>query len=371
MIKKSLGNTATQISAIGQGNGLSGYSPESGTYDDLELVVTAGIDAGLTFIDTAPAYGDGESERMVGRAISGVRDQVVLATKVSPSDTTADGVVRSAEASLARLNTDVIDLFQIHWSNPSIPIEETMHGMERLVEQGKIRHIGVSNFSLNELKGAQKALSSADIVSLQVEYNLFDRSIEDVIMPYCRDHDISVIAYSPLHRGRIASGRQQLDTLHRIADAHGSTMAQIALRWLVHVPPVVVIPNTSRAERVTENAGAGDLELSAGEIAEIASVCSLQQQDIHTDQIRPASNDSRAAFLTLQDALDNTLNSSPSPRELAEQIRAGDFLKPVRLMPVADVPGEYEVLEGRLRYWAWVIAFDGQKPITALVDSNE
>ena len=371
MFFKSLGKTDTRVSAIGQGNGLGGYSSLSGTYDDLAPVIRAGVDAGLTFIDTAPAYGEGESERMVGRAIADVREQVVLATKVSPSDTTAEGVVRSAESSLERLGTDVIDLLQIHWSNPSVPIEDTMQGMERLIEQGKIRHVGVSNFSLNELKSAQKALSSADISSLQVEYNLFDRSIEEVMIPYCIEQGISVLAYSPLHRGRIASGKRQVDTIQRIADAHGCTIAQVALRWLVTSPPVVVIPNTSRLERVAENAGAGELELSDDEVAEIDRVCSLQQQEIPTDQIRPASSDSRAAFLTLQDALDNTLGSSPSPRELADQIKAGDFLKPVRLMPVADAPGEYEVLEGRLRYWAWVIAFDGRKPITALVDSDE
>ncbi|MBT4072985.1 MAG: aldo/keto reductase [Chloroflexi bacterium] len=368
MITKTLGNSDTRVSAIGQGMGLGGYSSSSGTYGDLIPVIRAGVDAGLTFIDTAPAYGEGESERIVGRAIGPIRNNVTLGTKVSPADTTADGVVRSAEDSLGRLRTDVIDLFQIHWSNPTVPIEDTMAGMERLIQQGKIRHVGVSNYSVNELKAARQALASVPIASLQVEYNLFDRSIEDTMLPYCIENDITVFAYSPLHRGRVTSGKRQIETLERIAADHDCTTAQVALSWLVSQRSVVAIPNTSRQERVLENAAAGELHLSEVEQDEISRVCSLQQQEIPTDQIRPASEDSRAAFRTLQEALDNTIGSTPSPRQLAEQIKAGDFLKPVRLMPVPGVENEYEVLEGRLRYWAWVIAFDGKKPITALVD---
>jgi len=370
LLHKTLGKTDTRVSAIGQGAGLGGYSTSSGSYDEFAPVIRAGIDAGLTFIDTAPAYGDGESERIVGRAIDGLRDRMVLATKVSPEDTTSDGVVRSAEASLARLGTDVIDLFQIHWSNPTVPIQETMAGMERLVEQGKVRHIGVSNFSLNELKAARSALSSAQIVSLQVEYNLFDRSIEDVMVPYCAEHGITVIAYSPLHRGRVVGGKDQRAVIERIAEAHGATTAQVALAWLVGRPLVVAIPSTTRLARINENAGAMDIVLDPEEAAEIDRVCSLQQREIPTDRVRPAADDSRPAFRTLQEALDNTLNVTPSPRQLADQIRSGDFLKPVRLVPADDVDGEFEVLEGRLRYWAWVIAFDGAKPVPALIDET-
>lgn len=367
MNQKTLGKTNTRISIVGQGTGLGGYSASSGSYGELAPIIRAGVDAGLTFIDTAPAYGEGESERIVGRAISGIRDKVVLATKVSPSDTTSDGVVRSAEASLARLGTDVIDLFQIHWSNPIVPIEDTMDGMIRLVDQGKIRHIGVSNFSLNELKDASTGLHDSHVVSLQVEYNLFDRSVEDVVMPYCIDHGISIIAYSPLHRGQIVGRTDQRALIEKIAIRHEATAAQVALAWLADRPGVTTIPSTTRPSRIEENAGAMQLVLTPEESSEIAEVCSLQQQEIPTDQIRTAVNDSRAAFHTLQEALDNTLGTAPSPRQLAEQIRAGDFLKPVRLTPVGD---EFEVLEGRLRYWAWVIAFDGHKPIPALIDET-
>jgi aryl-alcohol dehydrogenase-like predicted oxidoreductase len=370
LLQKKLGRTDTRVSAIGQGAGLGGYSDSSGSYDDFAPVIRAGIDAGLTFIDTAPAYGHGESERIVGRALDGIRDKVVLATKVSPEDTTADGVVRSAEASLSRLRTDVIDLFHIHWSNPTVPIGETMEGMGRLVEQGKIRHIGVSNFSLNELKDARAALTSSPITSLQVEYNLFDRSIEDVMVPYCLDHGISIIAYSPLHRGRVVGGLDQKSVLDRIAGRHDATTAQVALAWLVSRPSVVAIPSTTRPARIIENAGAMALELTPEEKDEIDRVCSLQQRQIPTDRVRPAIDDSRPAFRTLQEALDNTLNVTPSPRQLAEQIRSGDFLKPVRLVPADDNVDEFEVLEGRLRYWAWVIAFDGKKPVPALIDET-
>ena len=170
--------------------------------------------------------------------------------------------------------------------------------------------------------------------------------------------------------GRVVGGVDQKSVLERIAGSHDATTAQVALAWLVSRPAVVAIPSTTRLVRIAENAGAMDIDLTTDEKDEIDRVCSLQQQEIPTDSVRPSSDDSRPTFRTLQEALDNTLNVTPSPRQLAEQIRSGDFLKPVRLVPAEDNADEYEVLEGRLRYWAWVIAFDGKKPVPALIDET-
>jgi len=230
LILKNLGKTSLRVSAVGQGTGLGGYSSRPASYSGLADVVRAGIDLGMNLVDTAPAYGDGASEIMVGKAIAGRRHEVVLATKVSPADVTESGIASSAEASLRRLGTDYVDLYQVHWSNPTVPIAETMGAMSRLVEAGKVREVGVSNFSLGELRAAEAALGPMSLSSSQVEYNLFDRSIEDSLLPHCQQTGMSVIAYSPLHRGRIASGRRQLDVIERIANAHGRTAAQVALR---------------------------------------------------------------------------------------------------------------------------------------------
>ena len=368
---KNLGQTSVRLSAIGQGTGLGGYSSRPASYDDLVGVIRAGIDLGMTFIDTAPVYGDGASETVVGRAIAGRRGEVVLATKVSPADATFDGVMASAEASLHRLGTDYIDLYQVHWSTPTVPIAETMGAMAELIRAGKVKYIGVSNFSLGELKAAEAALAPDALAATQVEYNLFDRSIEGAFLPYCQEAGISVIAYSPLHRGRVASGARQLAVLDRIAEAHGVTPAQVALRWLIGHDPVVAIPNTSRVERASVNAASANFGLSEAELDEIDRVCALQQRSVPTRSIRVFSEAGRPSFGSLQEALDNTLGLSPSPRELAEQIREGDFLKPVRLVRSTDPNVAYEVFEGRLRYWAWVIAHGEDVPIPALIDGDD
>lgn len=367
---KSLGGTSTTISVIGQGTGIGGYSSRSFSYEDYARIVRLGIDSGLSFIDTAPAYGDGLSEEAVGKAIEGIREKVVVATKVSPENTYFEGVRRSAEETLRRLNTDYIDLYQVHWSNPKVPTAETMQALARLAKEGKIRHIGVSNFSLKELKQARVMLPQGKIASLQVEYNLFDRSIEDHLLPYCEQEGITVIVYSPLHRGRITTGAKRIEALQAIAARYDKTVAQIALRWLISHRQVVAIPNTTNPERIKENAASADFDLSAEDIEEIGRVCALKAVGVPTQKIRVSAEYNRAVYQTLEEAKENRFNLVPSPIQLAGQIQGGEFLKPVQLVRSKDLRGkyEYDLVEGRIRYWAWVIAYGGQLPIPALVE---
>src|SRR2546428_9396764 len=161
-----------------------------------------GIELGACFVDTAEAYG---TEEIVGEAIRGVRDRVVLATKALPRHFRRGDLLRAADQSLARLKTDYIDLYQLHWPNYTVPLEETMAAMEELVDQGKVRFIGVSNFSVTDLKEAQAVLARHRIVSNQVRYNLIERTVECGLLRYCQEHDITVIAYSPLARALVAS----------------------------------------------------------------------------------------------------------------------------------------------------------------------
>ena len=163
------------------------------------------IELGASLIDTAEVYG---TEEAVAEAIKGTRDRVFIATKVSGDHLRYDDVLRAAEGSLRRLNTTYIDLYQIHWSNPYIPIQETMHAMETLVDRGLVRYIGVSNFSTSELRVAQEAMSKYPIVSNQVLYNLNRREIESELLPYCFMNHVTVIAYTPLDDGRLATRSQ-------------------------------------------------------------------------------------------------------------------------------------------------------------------
>jgi diketogulonate reductase-like aldo/keto reductase len=267
ILYKNLGKTNEKIPAIGLGTyGIGGYmhSDYSKDKEAIELIRYA-IEIGLNFIDTAEMYGSGHTEELIGEAIMGLREKVFIATKVSPSHFSYEEVIKACERSLKRLKTTYIDLYQLHWPNPSIPIKETMKAMEYLVDKGKIRYIGVSNFSVEETKEAMEALSKYEIVSNQVEYSILERSIEKDLIPYCEREKISIIAYSPLARGAIFRGNAA-EVLSRIAKKHNSTISQIALAWLIRNPIVVAIPKTSKKERAKEFLGAYEINLDEGDL---------------------------------------------------------------------------------------------------------
>jgi len=255
MIYKELAKTKIQLPevALGTWQYLGGVEP-----------LRTAIALGANFIDTAESYG---TEEVVGQAIKGVRDKVFLATKISPTHFRWQDVFRSAEQSLKRLNTDYIDLYQLHWPNYTVPIAETMAAMEVLVETGKIRFIGVSNFSAREVEKAQATLSRNRIVSNQVRYSLVDRTIEDGLLQYCEAKQITVLAFSPL-----ATGLQNIqrydhkDVLGTVASAAGKTRTQVALNWCVVPRPVIAIFKTDKVEHVRDNCGASGWRLQRDQV---------------------------------------------------------------------------------------------------------
>lgn len=258
---KNLGRSSLKIPVLGLGTwGIGGLSVKSTEGDDGAITaLRLGLDLGMRFIDTAENYARGHSEEVVAKAIGHDRNSVFLATKVSAEHLSYDGVLKSCNASLKRLHTTYIDLYQVHWPNPRIPISATMKAMERLVKDGKIRYIGVSNFSAKQTREAQEALSSQDLASNQVEYSLTERSIENDLLPYADQARITIIAYSPLARGLIpaqASSEDQWRLIDGIASKYKKTRNQVALNWLVAKGPVVAIPKASNLKHVHENAGA-------------------------------------------------------------------------------------------------------------------
>ena len=223
-----------------------------------------GLDLGMTLVDTAEMYGAGHSEEVVSKALEDWRKPVFVASKVSPSHFAHDDLLRSARKSLERLRLRQMDLYQLHWPNPQIPIAETMRAMEKLVRDGVVRYIGVSNFSVKQMKEAQTALSKEEIVSNQVEYSLVDRAVEEEILPYCQHQRITLIAYSPLGQGRIARAKGgPFNVIDEIGSRLGKSRSQVALNWLLRHESVVVIPKAGDKQHVRENAGAGGWSLSA------------------------------------------------------------------------------------------------------------
>ncbi len=252
---KQLGKTGVMVSEIGLGtwNYKGGVEP-----------LRKGIELGATLIDTAEGY---YTEDIVGQAIKGIRDRVFIATKVSGRHLDYDGVLRAAEGSLMQLETDYIDLYQIHWPNPRFPIKGTMRAMEKLADDGVVKYIGVSNFTLEEMQEAQAYLSNHQIVSNQVLYNLNSREIQYDLLPYCEENKITIMAYTPLDNGNLASGsrflkRRKLNVLEEIAKETKKTMAQVALNWCISHPNVMAIPKSDSVKRTIENCGASGWKLS-------------------------------------------------------------------------------------------------------------
>jgi diketogulonate reductase-like aldo/keto reductase len=264
---KKLGKSAQKIPVLGLGTwGIGGFSTRylSGGDEEGLRALRLGLELEMRFIDTAEMYAGGHSEEVVARAVKSQREGVFIATKVSAEHLRYDDVLKSCESSLRRLETDYIDLYQVHWPNPSIPIAETMKAMEHLAAEGKIRHIGVSNFSLRQTREAQEALSKRSLASNQVEYSLLDRSIEKVLLPYAEKEHITIIAYSPIAKGEIPRGRRgrRWHTLDEIASKYGKTRAQVALNWVTAKKPVVAIPKAASLSHVRENAGGAGWRMS-------------------------------------------------------------------------------------------------------------
>jgi aryl-alcohol dehydrogenase-like predicted oxidoreductase len=257
---KELGKSGVKIPALGMGTwGIGSYGgPGVGDEETAIRALRLGLDLGMKFIDTAESYADGHSEEIIRQAVKSQRGQVFIATKVSREHLSYDEVLKACSNSLTRLGTRYIDLYQIHWPNPIIPIRETMRAMERLVQEGRVRLIGVSNFSVQQTREAQEALSKNTLASNQVKYSLIDRSIETDLLPYAEREHLTIIAYSPIARGRIAqSGRSdQWQLLDRIASKYGKTRTQVALNWLLAKRPVMAIPKAASLEHVKENADA-------------------------------------------------------------------------------------------------------------------
>lgn len=267
---RQLGRTGEKIPAVGLGTWAIGGGMNADHSRDIEDAdaLRLGLDLGMTLIDTAEMYGAGHSEEVVSMVLKDWGKPVFLASKVSPSHFAYDDVLRSARKSLDRLGVKSMDLYQLHWPNSRIPISETMRALEKLVHDGLTRHIGVSNFSVEQMREAQTALSREMIVSNQVEYSLVDRSIEQDVMPYCQSEGVTVIAYSPLGQGRIPKGRgSSFKVLDEIAARNGKSRSEVALNWVLRHDGIVTIPKAVDKGHVRENAGVAGWKLSREDLA--------------------------------------------------------------------------------------------------------
>lgn len=250
------------VPVLGQGTWYLGENPER-QQQELEAL-RVGLDLGMTLIDTAEMYAQGGAEELVGEAIAGRRAEVFLVSKVLPQNATRKGTIAACERSLQRLRTDRLDLYLLHWRE-EVPLRETLDGFEALIESGKIRHWGVSNFDVSDMEELV-GLSGGERVSTdQVLYNLTRRGIEYDLLPWCRQRKLPIMAYSPIEQGRVLKN----PALRKVAARHEVTPAQVALAWVLRHPDVIAIPRAGRAEHVRENRAALDVRLSHEDLTEL------------------------------------------------------------------------------------------------------
>jgi aryl-alcohol dehydrogenase-like predicted oxidoreductase len=310
---RRLGKSGLKISPILMGTWQAGKEMWVGIDDDeTKSAIRAAFEAGITTFDTAEAYGKGHSERVLGAAVSDFRDRVILATKVFPNNLKAEKVIEACHRSLKNLATDVIDLYQIHWPAGSfktrvVPIEETMGALNQLKEEGKIRAIGVSNFSRRQLEEASRY---GRIDSLQPPFSLFWRHVEKDAMPYCAANDITILAYSPMAQGLLTGKfaedhkfekgdhrarnrlfkpenyqrvQKALGRLRPLAEEKKISLGQLSLAWVISHAGACAIAGARSAEQAAQNAAAAEISLSADELARLDEIGRLVTEYMDDD----------------------------------------------------------------------------------------
>ena len=251
-----------EIPILGQGTWRMG---EKAGQEQAEIeALKLGMDLGMTLIDTAEMYGEGGAEKVVAEAISGRREEVYLVSKFYPYNASYDGLIAACDRSLSRLKTDYLDLYLLHWRG-SVPLSATLSGLQHLKQAGKILDYGVSNFDTDDMEEAESLSGGKEIVTNQVLYNLKRRGIEWDLLPWCKQHDIPIMAYSPVEQ-RAFVNDSKLDS---IAAKHNTTLTQIALAWLLHQNQVISIPKATNPDHVRQNCAALDIKLTPEELHEL------------------------------------------------------------------------------------------------------
>lgn len=273
----------TKIPCLGQGTWYMGETPKA--KDEEIKALQLGIDLGMTLIDTAEMYGNGDSERLVGEAIKGRRDEVFLVSKVYPHHAGLDKISMACENSLKRLGTDYLELYLLHWRG-RVPLEETIEGMEKLKKEGKILRWGVSNFDTADMKELWNALNGQNCATNQVLYHLGSRGIDYDLLPWQREHNMPIMAYSPLAQG--GSLRKQLindPIIIKMAEKYDVKPLQIALAWTIRTKHVIAIPKAVQEQHVVQNAEVASIELTEEDLSILDQVFPAPKKKVPLDII--------------------------------------------------------------------------------------
>ena len=286
LLRRRFGWTGLVVPVIGMGTWMIEGRSRDAERRGIEAL-RLGLDLGMNHIDSAEMYGNGRAEELVAEAVTGRREQVFLVSKVLPSNASYEGTLKACERSLKRLKTEFLDLYLIHWPSSEYPIKETMRAMEKLADEGMIKFIGVSNFDLDQLREAQKALKKHRIACNQVLYHLAYRDIERDLLPYCTESEIAIVGYSPFGHGNFPPPQSKGGkVLAEIAKRHSRTVRQVALNFLARHPALFTIPKAGNPDHIREISGAvGNWRLTGGDIAAIDSTFPLSSSNKRLEMI--------------------------------------------------------------------------------------
>tara|TARA_Y100000996_G_scaffold401691_1_gene372877 strand:+ start:61 stop:1188 length:1128 start_codon:yes stop_codon:yes gene_type:complete len=370
-MKTKVLKTNLEVSLIGQGTLFGRANDKSDLSELVKKKISTldyGIELGMNFIDTGEDYEDGKSEELLSQVISTKRDKVIIGSKFKPSNNGYENVIRSCEGSLTRLKTDYIDFYQIQWPNPNIPIEKTIEALTKLVTQGKIRYFGVGNFNIIQLNEALKYDKLNKLCVLQTEYDLFNRQIEDEILDFNSNNQISTIAYMSLGKNLFSNKEQKV--LNDLSNKYDTTIRSIVLNWITSHPNTILLTSSTSKEHTFENYNSLSFKMDEKDIDLINKTFKRKTVKVIPKEIMvldfDESDTSHKIYTSVEEAIENKLDIQPSAIEISEEIKKnGNLLRPIELKRNPDLNSKfpYVLVRGRMRFWGWVIAYGFEKEI--------
>jgi len=332
-------------------------------------LIEEACDLGVNVIDTAEIYGQGASEETIGKTSKSVRNNLFIMSKFSPENTKPVDIVKSIDASLKRINRDYLDVYQPHWPQPGIRVEDILETLEKLKTLGKIRFAGLSNFTSKQINSINFEKYKS-LRFFQCEHNPVVSSMAVELTPVINSLDGALIAYSPFREGQIFHSHK-FEEFERFSKELGVLPSQVLLAWGISHEKTVVIPKVSSSKHLRENIESMEISLSESDVDYISqlfkpSITQLKPLDIIPDI--PTKKDDRKIYKNLEDAKNNIYNLSPGPMEILKEIQdnQGCLYKPIKVKKINN-EGMYVLIDGRLRFWAWVILNGWHKPIHSII----
>ncbi|WP_342346868.1 aldo/keto reductase [uncultured Nitrospira sp.] len=366
---KPFGETGVSVGSIGQGTtGMGTKHQFLNEYIQERIkALRLGIDLGMTFVDTASLYGNGFSEEVVGIALKGIREKCFLATKFYPHEKMdSQDISLALETSLENLQTQWVDLYQIHWPNPRVNLEKVFEVLEKYRARGVIRFFGICNFSPQEFCALEQSIPHIPFSSNEIEFNLQAKRLGSEFLNFSSFKG-AILGYSPLNKGRMVGTELQANLIRALAERYRATPSQIVLAWILSFKRVFPIVKAATCKHVEENAEAMALALSNEDIQQVSDSWKEFIYEAKPESIKLRGTPKRKPYLTLEEAIENPLDLVPSPVALAESIVKYDLKMPIQVVPFCENNDlyEYEVdpydpFDQVKKYWAWKIAFPGK-----------